>query len=266
MLIELFYTLIYGVIEGITEYLPISSTGHLLIAQQILPKKSDVFFIFIQSGAVLAVLAVFTHRVKSLTLGIRKPENFDYALKLFVCFFLTGIGGLIIKYAGFQLPESVVPVAWAVLIGGIVIWAVESRVKNKNLSSTITWKLVVIIAIGQLIAAVFPGASRSGTTIMLALIFGLSRPSATEFSFIVGIPTLIAAGGLELFNAWREGQIDKSMTLDLSVGFISAAITSFFVVRWLMHYLQTNTFMVFAWYRIGMGIILFALVLSGWFH
>ncbi|MDZ4743311.1 MAG: undecaprenyl-diphosphate phosphatase [Verrucomicrobiota bacterium] len=258
-------TIIYGIIEGITEFLPISSTGHLLIAGHFLGHKPDVFNVFIQTGAVLAVLLVFTQKAKDLALGWKKPENFDYLLKLLVCFIITGIGGLILKKVfHFKLPETIAPVAWATLIGGIIILAVEAWLKKRKLSDDLTWTIIILVAVGQLIAATFPGASRSGTTIMMALIFGLSRPKATEFSFLVGIPTLLAAGALEVLSAYKEGALDMSTATDLGIGFVSSAIAAFFAVKWLLKFIQTHTFVVFGWYRIIFGSALLACFYLGY--
>ncbi|MDX2227572.1 MAG: undecaprenyl-diphosphate phosphatase, partial [Verrucomicrobiae bacterium] len=257
-------SLILGLIEGITEFLPVSSTGHLLIAGHFLSPRSDVFNVFIQTGAVLAVLIVFTQKARDLVLGWKKPEHFDYLLKLAVCFGITGLGGIILKKAfHFELPTEMKPVAWATFLGGVAILIIEALVRKRKLTDDLTWTVVVVIALGQLIAAVFPGASRSGTTILLALMFGLSRPKATEFSFLVGIPTLLAAGGLELFAAIRQDELHSRAAVDLGIGFVAAAVSAFIVVRWLLRFIQTHTFVIFGWYRILAGAVLLWMAYSG---
>src|SRR5581483_3292727 len=202
---------VLGVVEGITEFLPISSTGHLLIAEQWLPRQSDLFNIVIQTGAVLAVIPLFHKRFHQFIFNWRDPAVRQYFFKIVVAFAITGAGGLVIEKKGFKLPENLQPVAIALLLGGIAFLVVETFLAKKRKGGEpernelvhVTWPVVVAVGIGQLIAAIFPGASRSGTTIVLALILGLSRPLATEYSFLVSIPTMLAAGGLKIFEAFH---------------------------------------------------------------
>ena len=139
---------ILGLIEGITEFLPISSTGHLLIPQNLgwLPKQSDLFDVVIQSGAVLAVLAVFTERVKQFTTSLGSPDTRDYLLKLAVAFFITAVGGLAIDKLGIELPHAIEPVAWATLIGAFVIFGIEGWRKDHPGTVEIGWGVVVAVA------------------------------------------------------------------------------------------------------------------------
>lgn len=258
--------LLLGIIEGITEFLPISSTGHLIMAQHFLPNISafneiqmEMFDVVIQSGAVLAVIIVFFQRCKQLLLEWKKPEVLDYLVKLIVAFGVTGAGGLLLKKLGMTLPDTAAPVAWATFIGGIVIIVVEYWVKNKKLSDLIPWHIVIAIGVAQLIAAVFPGASRSGTTILLALALGTSRRAATEFSFILGIPTLVAAGGLEFVSCIKDTGWDQPWGL-LLVGLIVSAGTAFVAVKWLLKYVQSHNFMGFGWYRLVVGVAILCIV------
>jgi undecaprenyl-diphosphatase len=193
--------ILLGVIEGITEFLPVSSTGHLLIAGRWLHPQSDLFNVVIQSGAVLAVIPLFSNRCRDIALNWRQPGPRDYLLKLLLAFGLTGFGGLVLDHYDFQLPETPQPVVWALLIGGLLFLAVEHWLRGKPLAPDVTWTVAIAVGLGQLVAMVFPGASRSGTTILLALALGLSRPAATEFTFLVGIPTMLAAGGLKIAKA-----------------------------------------------------------------
>jgi undecaprenyl-diphosphatase len=244
-----------GIIEGLTEFLPVSSTGHLLLAQNslLLPKQSDLFNVVIQSGAVIAVLLAFSTRAKDLLVNWATPENRDYLAKLAVAFGITGAGGLIIKKLELQLPEKVAPVAWATLIGGLVIFAVEAWAKKRAPSAKLTWSIAIAVAVAQLVAAVFPGTSRSGACILVALALGLGRPMATEFSFLVGVPTLLAAGGLKIVSAIGKGTAGDEKWGLVLIATLAAAASAFVVVKWLMRFVQTHTLVVFGWYRIVLG-------------
>ena len=250
-------SILLGIIEGITEFLPISSTGHLLLPQQLgwLKEQSGVFNIAIQSGAVIAVLFNFADRVKQLTLRWHEPETRDYLAKLFVAFVITGVGGLVIDQLGFELPESVLPVAVALLVGGVLFVVVEKMVGDRAKLAEVTWAIAIAIGFGQLLAAVFPGTSRSGATILIALLMGLRRVPAIEFTFLLGVPTLLAAGAYKVFTAVRadSGSEDWGQLL-LATGV--SAITAFVSVRWLLRYIETHTFVAFGWYRIALGLTL----------
>jgi len=251
-----------GIIEGITEFLPISSTGHLLIAEHWLPRQSDLFNIVIQSGAVIAVLPLFPDRLRQFAFHWRDRQTQAYALKIAIAFGITGAGGLLMDHYGFELPETIGPVAWALLVGGIGFLAVEWHLRGHQFHENITWTIVALVGIGQLIAAVFPGTSRSGTTILLMLMCGLSRPAATEFSFLVGIPTMLAAGGLKIFKALNHPLPDAppeqwGMVL---LGFLVSALVSFLAVKWLLHYIRSHTFSLFGWYRIVLSGMLFLML------
>jgi undecaprenyl-diphosphatase len=252
-----------GVIEGVTEFVPISSTAHLLIFQHWLPRQSDLFNIVIQSGAVIAVLPLFHQRIRQFLFGWKSLATQAYALKILAAFAVTGVGGLLMDRAGFKLPEALAPVAWALLLGGIGFLVVERLLRGKGLSGEVTWTVVLVVGLGQLVAAAFPGASRSGVTILLMLALGLSRPAATEFSFLVGIPTMLAAGGWKIFRSFYNvppGSDPENWGMVL-MGFTVSALVSFLTVKWLLNYIQTHTFTLFGWYRIALaaGIFLFLL-------
>lgn len=246
-----------GVVEGLTEFIPVSSTGHLLIAEHWLGRESDLFNVVIQCGAVVAVLPLFRERIAML-LRWSEPASRDLNLKIFACFFLTAVGGLVLDKLNFELPESVLPVAAALIAGGVIFIIVESALKGKPLSGNITWLIVITVAAAQLLAAIFPGLSRSGSTIIIAMIFGLSRVAATEFSFLVGIPTLLAAGALKIFKGLKSGA-NEDWAL-LALGTAAAAVVSFLAVKWLLRYVQTHSFVSFGIYRIVLGIILLLLL------
>jgi undecaprenyl-diphosphatase len=250
--------ILLGIIEGFSEFLPISSTGHLLIAQQWLKPRSDLFNVVIQVGAVLAVLPLFPERLRQFATSWRDRAGRDYLLKLACAFGITGVGGLVLERAGFTLPDEVGPVAVALLVGGVLFIVVERILRGRPQYSAITWTVAVTIGLAQLLAAIFPGTSRSGSTILLALCLGLSRPAATEFSFLVGIPTMLAAGGLRIFQGLRQPSVD-AVPEDwglLILGSVVAAAVSFVVVRWLLRFVQTHTFEGFGWYRVGLGLLL----------
>lgn len=251
--------IILGIIEGVTEFLPVSSTGHLLLAQHWLGERTEMFNVVIQTGAVIAVLAVFAERAKSLALGWREPVNRDYLTKLGVAFLLTAVGGLAMKKLGLKLPKDVAPIAWATLIGGILFVAVEFWLRNKKTSETVTWTIAIAVGLAQLVAVAFPGASRSGTTILIALALGLSRSSAAEFSFLLGIPTLLAAGAKEALDALKSHEPHEPWAL-VFLGTVVAAITAFIVVKWLLNYVRHHTFTPFGWYRIAVGVAILLLV------
>lgn len=260
--------ILLGIIEGVTEFLPISSTGHLLIPQNLglLPAKSDLFNVVIQSGAVIAVLAVFTQRVKQLATTLSEPATRDYLAKLMVSFVITAAGGLLIKKFDIELPETIPPVAWATLIGGLIILVLEFLHKGKTGTSDIGWGVVVAVALAQLLAAVFPGTSRSGASILMALAFGVARPAATEFSFLLGIPTLMAAGAYKILSALKDGTAGNEDWGMVALGTVVSAISAFVVVKWLIRFVQSHTFNGFAWYRIALGGALLVWVSFGGGH
>lgn len=253
---------ILGIVEGITEFLPVSSTGHLLIAEHWLPHQTDLFNIVIQSGAVVAVIPLFHKRFHQFLFQWREKATQDYMLKICVAFCITGAIGFVLDKRGLKLPEELLPIAIALLVGGIAFLLVEFWIRGKPLSDEVTWPVVIAVGLGQIIAAVFPGASRSGSTIVLSLILGLNRPLATEFSFLVGIPTMLAAGGLKIFEAFhhsKEGAPVENWHM-IIISTIVAAIVSFIAVKWLLRYVQTHTFNLFGWYRIVLAIGVFILL------
>ncbi|HYV27180.1 MAG TPA: undecaprenyl-diphosphate phosphatase [Candidatus Eisenbacteria bacterium] len=256
--------ILLGIIEGITEFLPVSSTGHLLIAEHWIPRQTDLFNVVIQCGAVLAVLPLFPDRLRQFIFRWREPATQQYLLKILVAFAITGAVGFVLEKKHFKLPEELLPVAVALFVGGVLFVLVENWLKGRTLQSEISWAVVIAVGIGQLLAAVFPGTSRSGATILLALILGLNRVSATEFSFLVGIPTMLAAGGLKIFKALHHpvGPVHENWTM-LLLGTIVAAIVSFIAVKWLLRYVQTHTFIAFGWYRIALAILIGLLLLLG---
>ncbi|MBX3731968.1 MAG: undecaprenyl-diphosphate phosphatase [Verrucomicrobiae bacterium] len=254
-------TILLGCIEGITEFLPISSTGHLLLFELwVGDHRSDLFNIVIQAGAVIAVIPLFRERVSRLLFDWRRPEVRDYGIKLGVAFGITGVGGVLLDKAGFQLADRPVPVAVALLVGGVLFLAVERYFAPPDPTDHIGWNIAIAVGLGQLVAAIFPGASRSGTTILLCLILGLTRTAATEFSFLVGIPTMLAASGLKIVKALLRSPVSGPGEdwAAVALGFAVSAVVSFLTVRWLLGYVRHHTFAVFGWYRIALALVVLA--------
>lgn len=252
---DLWQTIVLGIIEGITEFLPVSSTGHLLVAEHWLGERSDLFNVAIQAGAILAVVFIYWRRLLTLLTHLAEPDSRDYLLKLSMAFLITAIGGFIATRLGFKLPERVTPIAWACLIGGIAILAIERLIAGRPEASTVTWTVAVWVGIGQLLAGILPGTSRSAATIFAAMLAGLtSRPAATEFAFLVGIPTMFAATGYELLKVRSEAADEPWVAL--VVGFVVSGVVAFVAVKWLLRYIQTHRFTIFAWYRIAAGLAL----------
>lgn len=256
--------IILGIIEGITEFLPISSTGHLIIAEQWLGARSDTFNIVIQAGAILAVTIIYWRRLVDLVLGWRNPENRDYAVKLIVAFLITAILGLIVKKRGFELPETATPVAWALIIGGVWMIFAEWAAARRRPSTRITWLVAILVGIAQVVAGVFPGTSRSGATIFVAMLAGTAnRAAATEFAFLVGIPTMYAASGYELLKLFKDGGAAGEDWTALGIAFVVSTIVAFIAVKWLLAYIRSNRFTLFAIYRIILGVLLLGMAAAG---
>ncbi len=254
--------IILGFVEGLTEFIPVSSTGHLLIAEYFLNHRaSDLFNIVIQAGAVLAVLPLFKDRLIMLSRW-REPASQALIAKIGVAFVITAIGGLIIDKLELKLPETVWPVALALVIGGVLFIAAEMLLRGRVTTSTITWPVVIAVGAAQLVAAIFPGASRSGSTILFALALGAARPVATEFSFLVGIPTILVASAYKLFKAFHHpaaNAVPENWAM-LALASVVAAVVSFIAVKWLLRYVQTHTFTGFGIYRIAFGVLLLLFV------
>lgn len=244
-----------GIIEGVTEFLPISSTGHLLIAEGLgLGNEPDVFNVVIQAGAILAVVFIYWNKIVGLLTHLENPAGRAYLMKIGLAFLITGFLGAILVHFKLKLPETLTPVAWATLIGAFVIFAVEFLAKNLYPHDDISWGEAVAMGLAQIVAAVFPGASRSGSTIMAGLLMGVKRPAATEFSFLVGIPTMFAASGVDLIR-YRKDLLEGGghLFIDVLIGFLVSMVVAFFVVKWLLHFVRSHTFNGFAVYRVILG-------------
>jgi undecaprenyl-diphosphatase len=254
---------ILGFIEGLTEFIPVSSTGHLLICEHLLGLKKgsffaeDLFNVVIQSGAVIAVLPLFKERIAML-MRWRERETQVLIAKIAVAFLITAAGGLILDKAGYKLTENPANVAIALAAGGLAFIVLEKWLATRQQRPLVTWPSTLAVAAGQLAAAVFPGLSRSGSTIMAALACGTNRVSATEFSFLVGIPTMLAAGGLKIFKAIKHlepGGVTPDWGM-LVLATVVSALVSFAAVKWLLRFVQSHTFIGFGIYRIVFGVLL----------
>lgn len=254
---DLLSALFLGILEGLTEFLPVSSTGHLLIAEQWLGRRSDFFNIVIQAGAILAITLVYRQRLGALATGLSERANRDYVAKLIGSFVVTAVVGLAVRKAGWELPESVRPVAWALIIGGIWMMVAEYFAARLPECATVTWKVAIAVGLAQVVAGVFPGTSRSATTIFIAMLLGLSRrPAAAEFAFLVGIPTMFAASAYAFLELLRNGRVGEENFLAVAVAFAAAVLTGVVVVKWLLGYIKSHSFTAFAWYRIVLGVAL----------
>lgn len=251
--------IVLGIIEGVTEFLPISSTGHLLIAEHWLGARSDTFNIVIQAGAILAVTIIYWPRLMALVVGWREPENRLYAGKLVVAFLVTAVLGFVAKKLGFALPKTLAPVAWALIIGGFWMMAAEWFAARQDDRSQVTWTVAIVVGLAQIVAGIFPGTSRSGATIFAAMLVGTSnRAAATEFAFLVGIPTMYAASAYELYGQFKQGGGHEDWSA-LALAFVASTITAFIAVKWLLGYIKSHRYTAFAIYRILFGLALLGL-------
>ena len=260
---ELLILIVLGIIEGVTEFLPISSTGHLLIAEHWLGHRSDVFNVVIQAGAILAVVLIYRQRLWQLATGLADARNRDDAMKLAVACAITAVLGFIATRLGFKLPETITPIAWALIIGGLWMFAAEAIAARQPERTEITWRVAILVGLAQVVAAIFPGTSRSAATIFVALIAGTgNRAAATEFAFLVGIPTMFAASGYELLKAMKGGGGHEDWSA-LAIAFVVSLITAFVAVKWLLSYIRTHRFTPFAIYRIVLGVVLLIALPAG---
>ena len=258
--------LILGVVEGLTEFLPISSTGHLILAGDLLDfngDKAKVFEIAIQCGAILAV--VWEYRAKFLDVLRRlgsDPNARRFVLNLVVAFVPIAVLGLMFGKAIKAVLFKPVPVAIAFIAGGLVILWAERRRHRVRVQSVddMTWKDALTVGLAQCFALI-PGTSRAGATIIGGLLFGLSRKAATEFSFFLAIPVLFAASAYELI---KNRSLLSGSDLDLfGVGFVAAFISAFLCVRWLLRYITRHDFTVFVWYRLAFGAVVLITAYTG---
>jgi len=265
--ILLLKALILGVVEGLTEFLPISSTGHLILAGDLLNFNDDrgkLFEIVIQSGAILAVVWEYRARIAGVLAGLGRERLANrLALNLLIAFMPLAVLGLLFKKAIEAHLFKPVPVALAFIAGAFVILWAERREHKIRIESVDDMTPLDALKLGLAqAAALIPGASRSGATIIGGMLFGLSRRAATEFSFFLAIPTLFAATAYSLY---KERALLHVGDLGIwVVGFVAAFVSAFLCVRWLLRYIASHDFTIFAWYRIAFGIIVLLTAHFGW--
>jgi undecaprenyl-diphosphatase len=257
--------ILLGIIEGITEFLPISSTGHLLIAEHFgLGQRSDLFNVGIQAGAILAITLIYWRRIWTLLTQWRDPLNRDYLAKLIVAFLITSVLGFIAVSLGFKLPTEIEPVAWALILGGLWMIGAEQYAARQPVKSKVTWPVAILVGVAQMVAALFPGTSRSAATIFAAMLFGTSdRSAATEFAFLVGIPTMYAATGYEFLKVLSTGASAEVNWDAFALGFVVSLIVAFIAVKWLLGYIRVHRYTPFAIYRILLGIAVLIFIGAG---
>ena len=270
--------LLMGIVEGFTEFLPISSTGHLILAGSLLNftgEKVKVFEIVIQAGAILAVCWEYRMRIAKVLTGLGSDRLAQkFAMNLMISFFPAAVLGLLFSAAIKEKLFSAVPVALAFIIGGFIILLVERRQRRLAADGLhVTDKPARVNAVDDMSAldalkigcaqalALIPGTSRSGATIIGGMLFGLSRKAATEFSFFLAIPTLLAATVYSLYKA--RALLSVSDIPLFGIGTVAAFVSAFLCVRWLLRYIATHDFTFFAWYRIAFGLVILASAYSG---
>ncbi len=270
--ILLFKALILGVVEGLTEFLPVSSTGHLILAGDLLDfnnERGKLFEIVIQSGAILAVVWEYRVRIAGVLRGFgREPLANRLVLNLAIAFTPLAVVGLLFKKAIESHLFKPVPVALAFIVGAFFILWAERRTHTVRVQTVDDMTPIDALKMGlaQMVALI-PGTSRSGATIIGGLFFGMSRQAATEFSFFLAIPTLFAA---TVYSLYKERALLNVDDVGMwAVGFIASFVSAFLCVRWLLRFISSHDFTPFAWYRIAFGVVVLVtwqLDLVEWTH
>ena len=259
---------VMGIVEGLTEFLPISSTGHLILAGSLLgfhDEKAKVFDIAIQTGAILAVIIVYWQKIRDTLVALptqRQAQRF--ALNVLIGFLPAVMLGLLFGkaiQAHLFTPEVV---ASAFILGAfVIIWAERRPRESVRVHDVdaMTWKDALKVGLVQCFAMI-PGTSRSGATIIGGMLLGLSRKAATDFSFYLAIPTLVGAGAYSLYK--QRALLSLADLPMFAVGLVFSFLSAWLCVRWLLRYIATHSFTPFAWYRIAFGIIVLATAMTGW--
>lgn len=265
-LILLSKALILGIVEGLTEFLPISSTGHLIILGDLLgytDENSKVFKIVIQLGAILAVCWDYRQRLGKMLAGLsNSPSEQRFASLLVIGFLPAAVLGLMFYSTIKTLLFNPLTVATALVVGGIIILYVEKRAYHPSIHSVdeMRWPDALKVGFAQALAMI-PGTSRSGATIMGGLVFGLSRKTAAEFSFFLAIPTMFAATAYDLYKNWAMLRMEDLPVF--ATGFVAAFFAAMWAVKGFIRFISNHTFVVFAWYRIVLGVVVLVTAYSG---
>ena len=261
---------IMGVVEGLTEFLPISSTGHLILAGALLgfdDGKAKVFDIAIQTGAIFAVIMVYWQRIRETLVALptdRQAQRF--ALNVFIGFLPAMVLGLLLGKAIKAHLFTPVVVASTFIIGGfIILWAERRSPGHTRVHSVDEMTPLDALKVGLVqCLAMVPGTSRSGATIIGGMLLGLSRKAATDYSFFLAIPTLIGAGAYSLF---KERALLSVADIPLfATGLVFSFLSAWWCVRWLLSYISTHSFVPFAYYRIVFGVVVLVTAWAGWIH
>lgn len=274
-MLEILKAVLFGIVEGITEWLPVSSTGHMIILDEFIqldctPEFLEMFLVVIQLGAIMAVVILFWNKIfpfqfKDKTKPVIEQDKIMLWLKIIVACVPAAVVGLLFDELFEKLFYHAIPVAIALIVFGVAFIVVERMNKGKRAKirklSDISFKTALIIGVFQLIAAIFPGTSRSGATIVGALLIGVSRKVAAEFTFFLAIPVMFGASLLKLVKfgfSFTPGEF-----VILIVGMAVSFMVSLFVIKFLMDYIKKHDFQIFGWYRIALGLVVIALGVTG---
>jgi undecaprenyl-diphosphatase len=259
---DLISIIILGIVEGVTEFLPVSSTGHLILASALLhydPEYWALFNIVIQLGAILAIVVLYWRTFWAVLVGLTRmdPVSIRFVRNILVAFIPAAVIGVILHKQIEALLGSPMTVAIALIVGGVVIIGIERWVKEGSIAGVAEIPLSKVIGIGFIqCLAMVPGVSRSGATILGALSLGVERRTAAEFSFFLAIPTMLGATVLELVSKRHELMSGNSVGLGgIAIGFVVAFLVALVVVRWFVGLVGKTGFTPFAWYRIALGAI-----------
>lgn len=263
-LVNLIKAALLGIVQGLTEFLPVSSTAHLLIGERLLgfDDPGGAFTVMIQLGSILAIMWLYRQKLIDAVLGLpTKPEARRFALAIILAFIPAVVAGLFLAdFVKSVLYESLIVVGWALLIGGVVMLIVERIAPKGAIDDAQLTPPLKALGIGLFqILALIPGVSRSGSTIYGGLLMGLDRKAAAEFSFFLAMPTMIGATVYDLYKNWST--LDWHGSGLIALGFFTAFICALLVVRPFVRFISRHGFGVFAWYRIALGALALALLL-----